>query len=258
LPFEQRDPTPNATTPGEDQVQVPTLDQELTGVYARMSGLLLADETVETVLRMLTALTLDIVPGACGAGVSLIGSDGHRTTSAATSGVVEEADALQYELGEGPCLAAWMSRSLQRIHDTMTERRWPRWVGAVHQLRLRAVLSAPLVAGDTCPGAIKVYGRFPGTFDDEDARRLSQLAAPAAALVVNVQAHQDARRLSDGLKDALRGRDVISMAKGMLMSDRGVDEAGAFALLVSTAERERKATVEVARDIVMSAAHRRR
>jgi transcriptional regulator with GAF, ATPase, and Fis domain len=256
--FDQRDSPPDPTTALGDRDPARTLDQELTGVYARMSGLLLAEETVETVLRMLTGLALDIVPGACGAGVSLIGSDGRRTTSAATSGVVEEADTLQYELGEGPCLAAWMSRSPQRIHDTMTERRWPRWVGAVHELQLRAVLSAPLLAGDACPGAIKVYGRFPGTFDEEDARRLTQLAAPAATLVANVQAHQDARRLSEGLKDALRGRDVISMAKGVLMADRGVDEAGAFALLVSTADRERKATVEVARTVVMSAAQRRR
>jgi transcriptional regulator with GAF, ATPase, and Fis domain len=257
LPSDQPHYTPNATTPRRGQVPARSLDQELSGVYARMSGLLLAEETVETVLRMLTGLTLDMVPAACGAGVSLIGSDGHRVTSAATSRVVEEADALQYELGEGPCLAAWMSRSVQRIHDTTRERRWPRWAGAVHELELRAVLSAPLVAGDACPGAIKVYGRSAGTFNDEDARRLTQLAAPAAALVANMQAHQDARRLSDGLKDALRGRDLISIAKGMLMSDRGVDEAGAFTLLVSTADRERKTTVEVARDIV-SAAQRRR
>jgi transcriptional regulator with GAF, ATPase, and Fis domain len=256
LPSDRPHPTPSATTPR--RVPARSLDQELTGVYARMSGLLLAEETVETVLRLLTGLALDMVPAACGAGVSLIGSDGHRITSAATSRVVEEADALQYELGEGPCLAAWTSRSVQRIHDTTTEQRWPRWAGAVHELELRAVLSAPLVAGDACPGAIKVYGRFVGTFNDEDARRLSQLAAPAAALVANMKSHQDARRLSDGLKDALRGRELISIAKGMLMSDRGVDEAGAFTLLVSIADRERKTTVEVARDIVMSAAQRRR
>jgi hypothetical protein len=94
--FEQRDPIPDVgAMPSGGEAPARTLDQELTGVYARMSGLLLAEETVETVLRMLTGLLLDTVPAAVGAGVSLIGTDGWRISSAATSRLVEEADALQ-------------------------------------------------------------------------------------------------------------------------------------------------------------------
>src|SRR4051812_26200230 len=111
-----------------------------------MSGLLLSEETVATALGLICSLALDTVSGAVGAGVTLVDSRGRRRTSGATDSRVEHADRLQYELDEGPCLAAAVARQVMRLDDVEHDRRWPRWSAAVAPLGLRAALSAPMVA----------------------------------------------------------------------------------------------------------------
>ena len=101
-------------------------------------------------------------------------------------------------------------------------------------------MSAPLVAGDRSLGALKVYARRPGAFDRHAEHLLVMFAAQAAILLANVQSVEIARRLSDGLKDALRSRDLIATAKGILMAREGVAEEPAFAVLVAGAQREHK------------------
>src|SRR3954464_9201216 len=102
------------------------LTDELAGVFARMSGLLLSEETVETSLSLLSALARETVPGATGAGVSVIDERGRRSWGS-TDDRVREADSLQYELNEGPCLAAAATRELIWIDDLETDGRWPAW-----------------------------------------------------------------------------------------------------------------------------------
>src|SRR3954463_7085787 len=106
---------PVVTPPIPPQQRLP-LSDELAGVFARMSSLLLSEETVETSLSLLSSLARETVPGATGAGVSVIDERGRRS-SGSTDDRVREADSLQYELDDGPCIAAASSRSLIRIDD---------------------------------------------------------------------------------------------------------------------------------------------
>jgi GAF domain-containing protein len=218
-----------------------------------MHGLLLTEETVRTALTLVTALAHDTMGAeTVGAGVSMLDSTGRRTSCAATSDVVARADALQYELGEGPCLAAWAGRALVRLDDTSTDERWPQWAAAAVGLGLRSVLSAPLVAGDAAVGAIKVYADAAGAYDERSQRLLSMFAGQAAVLLTNVRTVQDARRVTDDLRQALHGRDVIAMAKGALMASEQVAEDAAFALLVSVSEREHRPLQDVAASVLAS------
>src|SRR4051794_41827272 len=88
-----------------------------------MSGLLLSEETVSTAVGLVTALATDAIPGAVGAGVTLVDDRGGKTTSGASDPVVEKADSVQYELDEGPCLAAWAQRALVRLDEIGSGRR---------------------------------------------------------------------------------------------------------------------------------------
>jgi GAF domain-containing protein len=239
-------------------VQELPLADELSAVFARMSGLLLSQETVTTALGLVTALATDAIPGAAGAGVTLVDEQGVKTTSSASDPVVEKADGLQYALDEGPCLIAWAQRALVRIDDIGSDGRWPRWSRAVEPLGLRAALSVPLVAGDRSLGAVKVYAQRPGAFDRYAEHLLVMFAAQAAILLANVQSVESARRLSDGLKDALRSRDLIATAKGILMAREGIAEEPAFATLMANAQREHKSLRDVAHAVVKSTVRRGR
>ncbi|MET3175056.1 UNVERIFIED_ORG: GAF domain-containing protein [Arthrobacter sp. UYCu721] len=78
--------------------------------------------------------------------------------------MVERADALQYELVQGPCLAAWATQQSILIHDVATEARWPNWSAAVVGMPIRSVISTPLIADGQAIGAMKIYAASPGAF----------------------------------------------------------------------------------------------
>ncbi|MCX2946938.1 GAF and ANTAR domain-containing protein [Lentzea sp. NEAU-D7] len=234
------------------------LADELAAVTARMSGLLLSRETVGTALQLVTSLAGEALPGTAGAGVSLLDEHGRRTTEAATDPVVEHLDGLQYDLGEGPCLTAWEQRHVVRVDDIAGDGRWPRWAAAAGDSVMRSALSAPLVAGGDVLGAIKVYGREPGTFGERHEYLLTMFAAQSAILVANVRTFENATKLSEALADALRGRDMISIAKGIVMAREHVDEGTAFAVLAKSAREENKKLRDLAGTLVRSTSRRDR
>ncbi len=231
---------------------------ELTAVYARMSGLLLSEETVATTLRLVTTLAKDTIPGTVGAGVSLMHERGHPTSAAASDSVVDQADSLQYGLDQGPCLAAWVERLVIRIDDTRTDQRWPRWCRGAVALGMRSSLSAPLLSAEGALGAIKVYSDRPNAYDEWSEHLLGSFAAQAAILLANVQSYEDAQRVADGLKQALRSRDLIGTAKGIVMARDQVDEDTAFATLVGISQRQNRKLRDVAEALVRSTSSRRR
>lgn len=236
----------------------PSVSDELATVYARMSGLLLSQETVQTMVELVTDLSTRAITSATGCAVSLMDEHGRRTTTGSTDHEVAAADDLQYELDEGPCMTAWREQVVVRVDDTASDVRWPRWAERVQALDVASALSAPMHAGGESLGAMKVYSNQPGAFDEADEELLVRFAAQAAIALANMQSLDSARRLSEQLKAALSTRDVIATAKGVLMARDGVDEQTAFALLVSASRRENRRLRDVASDLLAGLARRRR
>ncbi|MFI5585685.1 ANTAR domain-containing protein [Amycolatopsis sp. NPDC051758] len=226
------------------------LDGELAVVAARMSGLLLSRETVDSVLELIVSLAGTTISAVAGAGVTLLEADGSPATTSASGPLVRDADTLQYELGEGPCLATLAECAPMRIDDVTTERRWPRWCAAAAGSGVRAVLSTPLVTEDGCQGAIKIYATTPGAFGPSDEHTLAKFADRAAVLVANARAYERASRLSAQFRDTLHDRDLITMAKGFLMGRDGLDEEAAFDRLLSLARAHGRSPAEAAADLV--------
>lgn len=235
-----------------------SLDDELATVYARMSGLLLSQETVQTMVELVTDLSTRAITSATGCAVSLMDERGRRTTTGSTDPAVAAADDLQYELDEGPCMTAWREQIVVRVDSTATDTRWPRWAERTQALNVAAALSAPMHAGGETLGAMKVYSDRPDAFDEADEQLLVRFAAQAAIALANMQSLDSARQLSEGLKAALSTRDVIATAKGVLMARDGVDAQTAFAMLVSVSQRENRKLHDVAADLLAGLARRRR
>ena len=149
------------------EVLSPAPPAELAGALSQMSGLVLSRETVETALELVTALAATATAGTLGAAVTVVDEHGTRSRAASTS-VAEQADALQYELDEGPCLTAWRTQELVRVDDTATDTRWPRWNQAASRLGVRAVLSTPLLATGESIGAMKAYCELPMSHGPHD------------------------------------------------------------------------------------------
>jgi GAF domain-containing protein len=225
---------------------------ELAGIFARLSGLLRTEQTVDTALNTITSLAVDTIAGTAGAGVSLIDAQGGRTTSAATDPIVQQLDSLQYQLDEGPCLTAWRDLTVVCSATLDAEQRWPSWTSRADALGMHSVLSAPLINGERALGAIKVYSTFPDAYGDEEAAILRRFAFQAAIFVSNVQAVQAAKHVSDSLKETLRTRDVIATARGIVMVRRGIGVEDANRHLMAESLRTRTPLRVIAEQIVGS------
>lgn len=229
---------------------------ELDAVMSQMGAVVLAAETVETMVTLVTALAVQTIPGTTGAGVTLVDARGTRTV-AASSPLVEQADTMQYRVDSGPCLTAWRDQITVRADDLDSETRWPQWSAQAAGLGIRSILSVPLAAGGTTVGAMKVYSTQPGVYDRRAEELLALFARQAAVLLVNTQTLSDARQLSTDLSQALANRDIIGQAKGVLIAQGATDEQAAFAMLVSASQRTHTKLHDVARQIVQSLADRR-
>jgi GAF domain-containing protein len=216
---------------------------------SQMAGLVLSRETVASALELVTSLAATATAGTLGAGVTVVDEYGKRSR-AATDSATEEADALQYEFDEGPCLTAWRTREVVRIDDTTTDRRWPRWNAAATGMGVRSVLSAPLLLGEESIGAMKVYCERPMNYGPHDEHVMRLLAGQAAILLANSQSLAEARRLSRQLTEALASRDVVARATGVLLARGAANEQDAFARLAAAARRAARPVQDVARALV--------
>jgi GAF domain-containing protein len=211
---------------------------ELTTAFARLQGLLLDTQSATAAVSRLAEVARDLIPLAVGAGVTLIDADGVPASTAATDPAVEAVDRMQYELGEGPCLSAWDTVSLQRVEDTLTEVRWPEWAAAAAATGVRSVLSAPLVHRGQEIGAVKVYAAEPEAFTEHEEHLLVLLATAAATLLGAAQSPQSVHRLSTELKSALADRQQVQAAVGILMERHDLDADAAHTRLLVAARRQ--------------------
>jgi len=228
---------------------------QLADLFARLSGLVFSEQTVRSSLQITVNLMHEVLPATQGAGVTLI-REGKKLTAAHTDEVVKRVDALQYELDEGPCLSAFKDGSPYRIDSMEMEDRWPRWAPEARGMGMRSAISVPLtVPDDRRLGAVKAYSEQLAAFDEQDVRILQMFAAQAAIVLANVLSHSDAAGMSERLKSALRTRQEIAVAMGILMERDKVGEDQAFTLLRGSAHRNNVKLHRVASDLVSEVAN---
>jgi GAF domain-containing protein len=232
-----------------------SVGDELAAVHARLAGILLTEQTMQTALQLITSLARDTLEGSVGAGVTVMRADGLPATSATTDPLVDALDQLRYQLEEGPCLEAWASSVVVRSDDLSVERRWTTWSPRAAELGMRSVLSTPMEAGGGSRGAVKVYSETAGAYDERSEDLLRRFADQAAIFVRNVHTAQSAQRIGDELKETLRTRDVIATARGMMMARKGIDSERAYRQLLWLARRTRIPLSELAQRMVASPVH---
>jgi GAF domain-containing protein len=226
------------------------IGDELAAVHARLSGILLTEQTMDTALLLITSLARDTLVGSRGCGVTLLQADGKPATSASTDPLVVTLDRLQYGLSEGPCLTAWARSTVIRVDDLSTEQRWPTWSPQATELGMRSMLSAPMEAGGTTWGAIKVYASTPGAYDVQSEDLLRRFSQQAAIFVSNVHTARSAQRIGEDVKHTMRARDVIATATGMVMARSGLNYEDAYRHLVWLAGSAHLPLRELAEKIV--------
>ena len=227
-----------------------SVSDELGTVFAGVTGALLTREALSAAALLVTSVAVTSAEQAFGAALTVVAGDAAVRSVAATDAVVEQLEETQQATGEGPGLSAWTERAVVRSDDLSEDRRWPLWVPAARARGVVSVLSAPIVAGDEGLGAISLYSHTVAALGEREERLLTLLAGQAAFLLKSDQVADQAGRVSDRVRTALRRRDVVNLATGILMSRDTVPADMAFARLVGIAERDGKPVHEVASKVV--------
>lgn len=191
--------------------------------FAQLAVELYRDDEQPTPQRVVS-LAVATIDGCDYCGISLRQPGGEVTTPAATDPLVARVDELQYEYSEGPCLDAIWKMDAYLIEDMAAERRWPHWGPRVAALGIGSVLSVRLDTGTETIGGLNLYAQRTEAFDVVDLEVAGIFARHAASAL-------GVARERDNLRAALRSRQLIGVAQGMLMQRYGLDLDQSFHLL---------------------------
>jgi len=223
----------------------------------RLSELLTGHRPLRDTLTDIAEFAVQAIPGADGAGLTVLEADRAQTVVASTE-FVHTVDDVQYGLGEGPCLLAVASGRTQTSGSLGGEPRWPRFGPRVGRMGVHSVLSLPLPLPDRVVGALNVYAHAKDAFGP-DAVRIGELfARPAAVSVHNALVLAQSQRLATQLAKALTSRAVIDQALGVIRSRNGASPEEAFDRLRAMSQSQHLKVAEVSRVLVEEAVRRAR
>jgi GAF domain-containing protein len=206
------------------------------------------DGTLGDTLLRVSEMACSITP-ATYAGITLL-VDGVPRTGVFTHPDAPEIDEAQYRSGEGPCMYAFYNQETYRIDDTASDKRWPEFAAAALSHGIHATLSVPLAARGDGIGALNLYAAEARAFTGAHEEAVEVFAGQASIALANAQVYWDARELSENLSEAIKTREVISQAVGILMVTSGRTPEDAFQILASASQRENRKVRDIAAEVV--------
>ncbi|MCL3819324.1 GAF and ANTAR domain-containing protein [Aeromicrobium wangtongii] len=192
--------------------------------FAEFATALTAAEDFDDTAEQLIVYAVKTLGAGSGA-ITLLKAEGRLETIGATDPMVVDADLMQYELEEGPCIDATRHTRVAVSGLVGEDERWPRWGHAVAQLGVKSILSAELRGLGPRIGALNLYSSAPNAFSTEDADLASILADQSAAVMGAAATREH------GLRQALETRTLIGQAQGLIMERFGLDADHAFSVL---------------------------
>ncbi len=231
----------------------PTSSVELESFLGEISGTPVeSTDELQAYLDLLVDAVRRHVPGCDAVGVTLI-SQGRPSTAAYTTVHTLEVDAVQYRLGEGPCLDAYRTGGEVTVDMGTAVDRWPRFASAAAEGRVRSLIALPLATATHRVGALNLYAFAEDAFREVDMSQLRIVASRAADTVLAASRIVGARELVGQLEQAIASRAVIEQAKGVLMGRHQIAETAAFEALRTQSQRTNVKLRELAAEIVRQA-----
>ena len=187
------------------------------------------DDLTPYLERLVQAVNANI-DGCDAVGVTVVMEDRPRTAAYTTAGTLE-IDAVQYAVGDGPCLDAFRNGRENLVDFTGGEERWPAFMEGCHPGAVQSLLALPLVSEGRRYGALNLYGNEPHAFDHTELQLARLAAGRAADALAAAVMLAGAREIAGQMEQAMASRAVIEQAKGVLMGRHQIDETVAFELL---------------------------
>ncbi|MCW2855151.1 MAG: hypothetical protein JWR52_766 [Marmoricola sp.] len=217
-------------------------DASILETLRELAALSVADDDVHETAEGVVALACETLDCQF-AGLTVFRAGGSFETLAPTHDVVTQADQLQYEFGEGPCIEAAWEDDTFLSNDLASDPRWAVWGPKAATLGFGSLLAARLSIGGKTLGALNLYSSATREYSADDRATAVIFATHAAATIMSVRERQN-------LKDAVEGRTVIGQAQGMLMERFDLDADRAFSVLRRFSQTENVKLRQVAELVI--------
>ncbi|MFD7874210.1 GAF and ANTAR domain-containing protein [Streptomyces sp. NPDC059766] len=198
-------------------------------------------DTPHGTLRTAVRLAVRLLPGAEHAGISVLDGADRRHPVAWSDDVVRAAESPAQVRAVRPYWHRLRNTPVVRLDDSESE--GGEGDGELAALGLRSALALRLRADRQRLTVLTVYARKPRTFD-EAATRVGRLFTAHVGLAL------DSATVREQLTEAMRTRDLIGQATGILMERLNIDAAQAFDSLVRASQRENIKLRDLARTVV--------
>ena len=200
------------------------------------------DDPHSTLVEVVRA-AVELIPGCDEGSISVVLNRKTVTSEAASGALAKAVDELQAEVGQGPCLDAVYEKEMVRVPDMAHETRWPLFADRASRAGAAGMLAFQLyVEGDNL-GALNLYSRHAGVFDDESEHVGLVFATHASVAYAAVRKQSDLVR-------AVSTRQVIGQAQGILMERHKITDDRAFGMLVKASQRSNVKLRDVADRLV--------
>ena len=250
--------TTDQHTSGDRDALAARLDAEdvpgpIAAEFLALAGSLLGASTVRGVLGRVVEAARSVVPGADVVSVTLRTGDGFHTP-AETDPLATRLDEIQYRLDAGPCVQATRKAGLGLTYraDLGATAEFGAFGPAAAELGVHSVLAVGLFPDGDGPrmGALNIYSRVRSGLDELDRDLALVLAAHASTALAATMATSLADLETAQLREALRSRDVIGQAKGILMERRGITADEAFGVLRAASQSLKVKLAQIAQTLV--------
>ena len=190
--------------------------------------------------------------GVSGASISVVSYGGRQSTVCASDPAVARAEALQFELGEGPHWDALSSRVPVFAADlgAASESRWPLLVDGLRGLGIEAIFAFPMLMGAALVGVVDLYSTTPRSVDKEFVAKASLQAGRVAMGAVQRALHSATDPTSDESVMAPALRREVHQATGMIIAQLDISATAAFARLQGHAFATERPIDHIAHEVV--------
>lgn len=198
-------------------------------------------------LRRLVRLAPRVVPSCEWASVTRAPSDRVPYSLMTSSEVAAELDRLQYDLGEGPGLAAAASGTSDAFlaRDVAVDVAWPKFVAAAAaRTPVRAAVAFHL-ADVPHPSAFNFYSRDVDGFDADAIGLAALFVAHARRLLLGSRSEDRMARQNGALSTSRQ----IGTAVGVLMTSQGLTGDEAFDLLRRSSRTLLRTVADIADEV---------
>jgi GAF domain-containing protein len=166
-------------------------------------------------------------------------------------------DERQYELDDGPCLAALRTRHPVEVDDLRADPRWERYLEAIRHSGVRSVLAVPVDAGEEASAALNCYSSQASAFGPDTVAGVewyAQSLSRPLRLALLVHPSPEPPSYPEELRLALRSRATMDAALALVMAHTRSSREAAITLLEEAARTRKVRLPALALDIVQGAA----